>query len=74
MTVETMTVMEQIKKIMKRKGISQRDLSAMTGIDEGHVSNYLTGRQSNPTLSTVEKMCGALGTELIVIESFIERG
>ena len=74
MTVETITVMDQIKSVMKRKGVSQRTLSAMTGIKEGRISDYLTGYRPNPTIRTVEKMCDALGIELIVIESFIERG
>ena len=44
---------------MKKK-MSQGDISRALGVDRSYVSNIENGRM-NPTLSTLEKIGGALG-------------
>lgn len=49
----------RLRRMMLYKGITQEDLSKMTGITQAMISRYMTG-QSSPSFSNVDKICKAL--------------
>ena len=50
--------MEQVKEILKRRGMTAKELAAKLGISEGALSKSLSG---NPTLERIEQIASALG-------------
>lgn len=50
--------MEQVKEILKHKGMTAKELAAKIGISEGALSKSLSG---NPTLERIEQIASALG-------------
>ncbi len=46
-------------------GISQRDLSELTGLSVHTISN-IESAKGNPTLEVIEKLCVCLGLELVL--------
>lgn len=53
--------MIQIKEILKRRGVTAKELAAKIGISEGALSKSLSG---NPTLERLEQIAAALGVEV----------
>lgn len=53
--------MIQIKDLLKRKGMTAKELAAKIGISEGALSKSLSG---NPTLERIEQIAAALGVEV----------
>lgn len=51
---------ENLRKWRQKKDMSQVDLATALGVDRAYISNIENGRM-NPTLSTLEKIAGALG-------------
>ncbi len=51
---------ENLRKWREKKDMSQVDLATALGVDRAYISNIENGRM-NPTLSTLEKIAGALG-------------
>jgi len=51
---------ENLRKLRLEKKMSQSDLATALGVDGAYISNIENGRM-NPTLSTLEKIAGALG-------------
>lgn len=51
---------KNIKRIRERKKMSQGDICRALGFDRAQMSNIEAGK-GNPTLSTIEKIAGALG-------------
>jgi len=51
---------ENLRKWRLKKNMSQVDLATALGVDRAYISNIENGRM-NPTLSTLEKIAGALG-------------
>jgi len=51
---------KNIKRIREQKNMSQGDLATALSVDRAYISNIENGRM-NPTLSTLEKIAGALG-------------
>ena len=47
----------------KRRGLTQRQLSAKSGVQHAEISRIEGGR-GNPTLETINVLAGALGAEL----------
>ena len=56
----TLTVNENIKRIRKERGLTQKRLGEICGIAEPNIRKYENGKQ-NPKLETVEKIASALG-------------
>ena len=52
---------ENLKRLRLKKKLSQGDLSKSLGVDRAYISNIENGRM-NPTLSTLEKISGAVGS------------
>jgi len=50
---------QNLKKIRKRKGMSQGDISRKLNMDRGYISSVENGKK-NPTLTTLEKIARAL--------------
>ena len=50
---------ENLKKLRLKKKLSQGDLAKKLDVDRAYISNIENGRM-NPTLSTLEKIAGAL--------------
>ncbi len=51
---------ENLRKWRLKKNMSQVDLANALSVDRAYISNIENGRM-NPTLSTLEKIAGALG-------------
>jgi transcriptional regulator with XRE-family HTH domain len=54
---------ENLKKLRLKKKLSQGDLAKKLEVDRAYISNIENGRM-NPTLSTLEKIAGALGVSI----------
>lgn len=54
---------ENMKKIRLEKGMSQGDICRALGLDRAYISNVENGKQ-NLTISTMEKVAGALGVNI----------
>jgi transcriptional regulator with XRE-family HTH domain len=50
---------ENLRKLRLKKDMSQVDLANALSVDRAYISNIENGRM-NPTLSTLEKIAGAL--------------
>lgn len=59
---------ENLRKLRLKKNMSQGDLATALSVDRAYISNIENGRM-NPTLSTLEKIAGALD---ISIETLIK--
>lgn len=59
---------ENLRKLRLKKNMSQGDLATALSVDRSYISNIENGRM-NPTLSTLEKIAGALD---ISIETLIK--
>lgn len=53
--------MIQIKELLKRRGMTAKELAAKIDISEGALSKSLSG---NPTLERLEQIAAALGVEV----------
>ena len=51
---------QNLRKIRTKKKMSQVELANALNVDRAYISNIENGRM-NPTLSTLEKIAGALG-------------
>lgn len=49
-----------LRKLRLGRSMSQGDLATTLNVDRAYISNIENGRM-NPTLSTLEKLAGALG-------------
>ncbi len=58
-----MNIKKAIKIAMATQDIEQKDLSASSGIAQGHLSNLINGKRS-ATLPTVQKIADALGMKM----------
>lgn len=66
------TVGENIKRLRKERGLTQKNLGELCGIAEPNIRKYENGKQ-NPKLETIEKIATALGVtafDLMGIEYF----
>lgn len=60
-----MTIGENIKRIRKEKGLTQKRLSELSGINEAQIRRYeLGGKNANPKIETVERIAKALDVNL----------
>ena len=54
----------RLKKILRYKGITQKELSEMTGIGVDKISNLCSGKQTNLHLTSAKKIAYSLGLTL----------
>ena len=60
------SIAEKLDKLLKERGMSQRDLAKNTGKTEAEVSRWLGGTH-NFTLRTLAKISNVLGEDLITV-------
>lgn len=65
-----MTIGEEIKKARTKKGLTQKQLSEMTGIAEITIRQYEAGKYK-PKLDKLKIISDALGASLVEIEDYI---
>jgi transcriptional regulator with XRE-family HTH domain len=56
--------LREVREIRLRRGLSQADLSAMTGVAEFTISEIESGKRANPRPSTLRKLAQALEVEV----------
>ena len=56
--------LRELREIRLRRGLSQANLSAMTGVAEFTISEIESGKRSNPRPSTLRKLAQALEVEV----------
>jgi XRE family transcriptional regulator, regulator of sulfur utilization len=59
--------------LRKRRGLTQRQLSARSGIQQSEISRIEGGR-ANPTAATLAALARALGGELRIMAAGIDKG
>lgn len=65
-----MTVGENIRKIRKEKGLTQKQLGELCGMKEANVRKYELGK-ANPKIETVSRIASALGVNIVdLMEEF----
>ena len=62
----TFTIAERIDYLLKKRGISQKELAMKMGKRESEVSRWLTGRH-NLTIKTIARISAVLGEPVISI-------
>lgn len=60
---EEMTVGEKIRRIRKEKGLTQKQLGELCGINEVQIRRYEIAK-ANPKIETIQKIASALGEPL----------
>jgi ribosome-binding protein aMBF1 (putative translation factor) len=60
------TLAAELILLRKRRGLTQRQLSGRTGIQQSEISRIEGGR-ANPTAATLAALAGALGGELRIV-------
>lgn len=61
---------EYIKKIKKEKGLTNQELSNLSGIPIGTLNKILAGQTPDPQFETVKALCRALGISLAELDDF----
>lgn len=56
-------ILKSIARLRHEKGLTQKDISAKSGISQGELSNIENGK-TNPTLSTLQKLAKAMDSKL----------
>lgn len=57
---------ENLRRLRMEKSLSQGGLAKTLGVDRAYISNIESGRM-NPTLSTLEKIAGALDVSIEIL-------
>lgn len=65
-----MTVGENIKKLRKERGLTQKQLGELCGINEANIRKYEADKQ-NAKIETIEKIAQALGVPIRAIKESI---
>jgi transcriptional regulator with XRE-family HTH domain len=56
---------ERLKKAIRDTGLTQRELSRVTGIDETLISRFVRG-QRGMSFETIDRLMDALGLEIVI--------
>ncbi len=62
-----MNIGERIQKARERRGLTQRDLAARTGLSQQYLSLLERGDRTNPTLDTLMVLAKALDVSLMAL-------
>ncbi len=54
-----------LKRLRKRKGLSQVQLAEAAGVNRVHLARLESGAMTNPSLDTMERLATALGVSVI---------
>ncbi len=58
---------QQIAAIRKGKGLTQEQLSQLTGLDRANIAKIENGRY-NVSIDILNKICGALGCKIDIVK------
>lgn len=64
-----MTIGENIKRIRKEKGLTQKALGKLCGINEATIRKYELGKL-NPKIETVQRIANALNVSVLDILNY----
>ena len=64
MSTEISTISKNIRRIRKKKGVSQDKLSKLAEVAYNTIIKIESGAIQNPTIETVQKIARALGVSL----------
>ncbi len=65
-----MTIGQNIKRIRKEKGLTQKQLGELCNIDEANIRKYENGKQ-NPRIDTIDRIAAALDVNIVdIMEHF----
>lgn len=60
-----MAIGENIKRIRKEKGLTQKKLGELCGMKEANVRKYESGKADHPKIETIRKFADALEVDII---------
>lgn len=63
---------EYIKEVKKQKGLTNEDLSKLSGVPLGTLNKILSGHTPDPQFETVKAICRALGISLAALDDYEE--
>lgn len=61
---------EYIKEVKKKKGLTNQELSKLSGIPVGTLNKILSGHTPDPQFETVKALCRALGISLAELDDY----
>lgn len=61
---------EYIKEVKKQKGLTNEDLSKLSGVPIGTLNKILSGHTPDPQFETVKAICRALGISLAALDDY----
>lgn len=64
---------EYIKEIKKEKGLTNEELSKLSGVPIGTLNKILSGHTTDPQFETVKAICKALGISLAALDDYEEQ-
>jgi transcriptional regulator with XRE-family HTH domain len=64
--------LRELREIRLRRGLSQADLSTITGVAEFTISEIESGKRANPRPSTLRKLAQGLGVEVTALYGEID--
>ena len=67
-----MTIGDRIKAARKDKGLTQKQLEELCGINAANIRKYESGRQ-NPKIETIKRIANALGVDVYELLGAAER-
>lgn len=65
-----MTIGENIRRIRKERGLTQKELGELCGMNEANVRKYELGK-ANPKIETIDRIASALNVPIIQIKENI---
>jgi transcriptional regulator with XRE-family HTH domain len=65
-SVEQSDIARQVRHLRRLRGLTQEDLSALTGVAKSDISRFETGR-SAPTTRTVDRIAAALNARVVLL-------
>jgi transcriptional regulator with XRE-family HTH domain len=60
-----------LKRLRKKKGLSQLELAGKTGLPHGYLSELEAGKKKNPSLKVLQKLALGLG---VTVSELLEGG
>ena len=51
----------RLRDVRKDRGLTQVQLAALTGLNQGDISRIESGQRQNVSLATLDRLCAALG-------------
>jgi transcriptional regulator with XRE-family HTH domain len=58
-------IRERLQEAIRGTGLTQREVSRVTGIDEGLISRFVRG-QREMSFKTIDQLLDALGLEIVI--------